>query len=186
MTQSSFPCHRAWLVSSGTNFVQCSPHNLAPSTSTPWPYAFCLLSQPCLALFPLTLTLALSHDPKSFPVRLRTSPHLHYDPGSTFQGMSVDATMKRAHTQLSAHQAQNWVHKIEQKCGQWMNMPPLGEVVWWANFVESAPHLLVLGYSVLLVVLVPPQVLSIFSYLPFLNLLIIKNQTKDDSFKANP
>lgn len=66
MTQSSFPCHRAWLVSSGTN--------LAPSTSTSWPYAFCLLSQPFSVLLPLILTLALSHDPKSFPVRPWASP----------------------------------------------------------------------------------------------------------------
>lgn len=36
-----------------------------------------------------------------------------------------------------------------------MHMQPVGEVLWWTNFVGSAPHLLILGYLVLLVVLVP-------------------------------
>lgn len=67
-------------------------------------------------------------------------------------------------------------------------MPPLGKDLWWVNFVGSALHLLVLGYFVLLLVLVPPRVLNYFSCseLPSLNLLIVKKQTEYDSFKVNP
>lgn len=65
-------------------------------------------------------------------------------------------------------------------------MPPLGKDLWWVNFVGRALHLLVLGYFVLLMVLVPPRVLNYFSCLPSLNLLIIKKQTENDSVKVNP
>ena len=178
MTQSSFPCHRAWLVSSGTT--------LAPRTSTSWPYAFCLLSQPYLALLPLTLTLALSHDPKSFPVRPQASPGPPPWPRVSLSGQECCCH----HDECSC----SAVSALGIKRGAWnaaeawqLNEHATTRPHWKvASFVESAPHLLVPGYFVLLVVLVHPKVLSTFSGLPFLNLLTIKKQMTDDSVKVNP
>ena len=70
-------------------------------------------------------------------------------------------------------------------CGDHMNMPPTpSKVGSGANFVRSDPHLLVLNYFVLLVVLAPPQVL-ILRHLTPLNLLTTKKQMRDDSFTSS-
>lgn len=67
-----------------------------------------------------------------------------------------------------------------------MNMPTLGKVVWQVNFAGMCPLLPPsLRYCALLV-LIPHRVLSIFSCLPSLNLLIIEKQMRHDSFNDNP
>lgn len=129
------PMPQAWLASSGHHLLPSPlPLNLAPGPPTrSLPYAFCLLSQPYLALVLLTLTLALSHDPKSFPVRSRASSSQH-GPGSTLQGACELLTSSPA-----THKARCIRHS-RRACGDCMNPPPLlGKVVWGANFVRGPP-----------------------------------------------
>lgn len=104
MTRSSFPCHKAWLVSSGHRLLLSTPPTSLglQYIHFPRPYAFCLLSQPDLALFLLILTFTLSQDPKSVLVRPQVT-HTQQGPRSTLQGMGAAGAMVGDNVQLLVH-----------------------------------------------------------------------------------
>lgn len=166
-------------VSSGTSSGQPPPPHWAPSASPPSrPYACCLLSQPSLALFPLTLTLALSHDLSHFQAghahSLPPPPAPPMIPGQHLQARVLLPGDQCAHPAVGPP-AQNWVHQTARSvaaAGTCHSRPRCG-----GGQCAECSHLLVLGCSG--PSLVPPQVLGIFRCPPFLNLLVIKKQMKE-------
>lgn len=157
LTQSWFPCHRAWLVSGGHQ--RCS--ELPPQLGSEYIYSLTI----CLLFtFPALLGPVPSHPDLSFLPWSWASPNSHMIPSQPFGAWVLLPPWRVVMSVVNPSRIKLGAQNIAQ--------------VWQLNGHATAWQRSVVGQFcfVPLVVLVPPWVLSNFSCLPSLNLLIIKQK----------